>query len=258
MMGLWFVFFVAVLSTPMHRGHCASIIGGKESAPHSRPYMAVLMEKKDLLCGGTLIQGNWVLTAAHCPVTNRTTVVLGAHSLSKKETEKQIFQITKVFAHPKYNRKSSENDIMLLKLDRKAKITRAVKVITMPGTCKDIKAGTQCLVTGWGLTANKGKISDTLREVNVTVIDRDICKKLYNSKHNVTPNMVCAGGTKKARKDTCQGDSGGPLICEGIQRGITSFGQNGRCGDPKYPGVYTRLTKDYLQWINKILGGNLD
>ncbi|XP_060091970.1 granzyme A-like [Heteronotia binoei] len=260
-MGLWFVlsFFAAILFSPMQRGHCASIIGGKESAPHSRPYMAALMKRNHSFCGGTLIQGNWVLTAAHCSTEKETTtVVLGAHSLSNNEKEKQFFQIINMVAHPKYNGRTNENDIKLLQLDRKAKITRAVKSIPMPKTYDDIKARTQCLVTGWGITENRGKPSDTLREVDVMVIDRHICKKLYNSKALVTPNMVCAGGTKKPRKDTCKGDSGGPLICEGIQRGITSFGLPGKCGDPKYPGVYTRLTKDYLEWIKKTIGRNLD
>ncbi|XP_054842877.1 granzyme A-like [Eublepharis macularius] len=258
-MGLWSVlsFSAAILFLQMHRGHCANIIGGKESAPHSRPFMVAL--EGNYFCGGTLIQNNWVLTAAHCNIKKEATAILGAHSLSKKETEKQIFQITRVVAHPKFNSTTKENDIMLLQLNRKAKITQAVKTIKIPRTYEDIKAGTQCLVTGWGITENRGKISDMLREVNVTVIDRRICndKKHYNSKPVVTMNMVCAGGIKKKRKDACKGDSGGPLVCGGIQRGITSFGEPEKCGYPQYPGVYTRLTKDYIEWIKKITGGNL-
>uniref|UniRef100_A0A670YUG7 Peptidase S1 domain-containing protein n=1 Tax=Pseudonaja textilis TaxID=8673 RepID=A0A670YUG7_PSETE len=37
------------------------IIGGKESVPHSRPFMAKI--KGSSICGGTLIKSNWVLTA---------------------------------------------------------------------------------------------------------------------------------------------------------------------------------------------------
>uniref|UniRef100_A0A674M9E2 Peptidase S1 domain-containing protein n=1 Tax=Takifugu rubripes TaxID=31033 RepID=A0A674M9E2_TAKRU len=45
--------------------HGSEIIGGKEVKPHSMPYMALVTNPKKL-CGGTLINPKWVLTAAHC------------------------------------------------------------------------------------------------------------------------------------------------------------------------------------------------
>ncbi|KAL8203884.1 UNVERIFIED_CONTAM: hypothetical protein K2H54_063047 [Gekko kuhli] len=144
---------------------------------------------------------------------------------------------------------------MVLQLNRKAELNRYVQTIRLPRTYEDVRAGTQCLVTGWGITENKGQISDMLREVNVAVVDRHTCndRNHYNSQPVVTENMVCAGGDNNQRNDTCNGDSGGPLICGGIQRGITSFGREERCGDPQFPGVYTRLTRDNLDWIKKIV-----
>lgn len=48
-----------------------------------------------------------------------------------------------------------------------------------------------------------------------------------------------------------QGDSGGPLLHQlangrWVNIGIVSWGI--RCGDPGYPGIYTRVTS-YLDWI---------
>lgn len=44
---------------------CERIIGGQEVIPHSRPYMALLKNNREI-CAGALIADDWVLTAAHC------------------------------------------------------------------------------------------------------------------------------------------------------------------------------------------------
>lgn len=84
-------------------------------------------------------------------------------------------------------------------------MTPAVKPLKLSKTYKDLKAGTKCLVAGWGITANRQRErSDTLREVNVSVINRRDCndRKHYNSNPPVTMNMVCAGD-KNGKKDSC-------------------------------------------------------
>ncbi|XP_062984855.1 mite allergen Der p 3-like [Elgaria multicarinata webbii] len=191
----------------------------------------------------------------------KTRVFLGAHSWIKKERKQQRFKIVQVLSHPDYDKVTSKNDIMLLKLQGSAKIGRYVNTLELSSTTssKDVKAGTQCLVAGWGDTYNgQEKPTKKLQEVNVTIIERRICndKKHYNSRPYVTTDMVCAGDLKGG-KDSCGGDSGGPLICNGEQRGIVSSG-GPLCGDPRYPGIYTRLTKAYLTWIKRHTGDDTD
>ena len=42
------------------------IVGGVEAVPHSWPWMVSLQAGGDHFCGGSLINNQWVLSAAHC------------------------------------------------------------------------------------------------------------------------------------------------------------------------------------------------
>ncbi|XP_062068249.1 granzyme A-like [Lepus europaeus] len=234
---------------------CVRIIGGQEVTPHSRPYMALLETNKGSICAGALIAKDWVLTAAHCDMSRKSQVTLGAHSRTKAEPEKQKIAIKKQFPYPCYDPDTNEGDLSLLQLKKKAKINKNVAILQLPKMGEDVKPGTLCQVAGWGMTANHQRTpSESLREVNVTVIDRKTCNdgKHYDFNPVIGLNMICAG-SDKGGKDSCHGDSGSPLLCAGTLRGITSFGEEWKCGDPRRPGIYTLLSKKHLSWINKTM-----
>ncbi|XP_043351920.1 duodenase-1-like isoform X2 [Dermochelys coriacea] len=113
------------------------IIGGWEAKPHSRPYMARLSirrKDKNFLCGGFLVSENFVLTAAHCK-GDKITVFLGAHDITKMERSQQVIPVRHQYSHQDYNKKSLNNDIMLLEGDSGG-----------PLVCRNIAQG----IVSWG------------------------------------------------------------------------------------------------------------
>ncbi|XP_078075377.1 granzyme K-like [Mustelus asterias] len=258
-------FFVSVISVLANQGcNCLEIIGGRDVKLHSKPYMVSIQVDNRHVCGGTLIQTKWVLTAANCqPLMKgkKTTVILGAQSLQKKDKIKQKISVKSHFPFPEFKNKV-DNDIMLLELAKAVNIKKKmIEILNLPTSTKDLKSGVKCTIIGWGHISPSDKtMSDTLKEASVSVIDRKSCnsKKYYNGNPLITDNMICAGD-KKGRKDSCLGDAGGPLMCKTktlsrkeVLVGISSAGKG--CGIARHPGIYTRLTDKYLTWIKSKIG----
>uniref|UniRef100_A0A8C8VH23 Peptidase S1 domain-containing protein n=1 Tax=Pelusios castaneus TaxID=367368 RepID=A0A8C8VH23_9SAUR len=222
------------------------IIGGKEAQPHSRPYMAFVdidTGRGVGNCGGFLIQPDVVVTAAHCNCNlGNITVLLGAHNVEIQEPDRQAIHVRRRIPHPKYNDETNENDIMLLQLKHKARLTKAVD--TIPLSKREMKKGTVCRVAGWGLTSNEAtaKPSPTLQEVELKIMDKSLCL------HYLHYSSFAWTAVAMPLLFTFQGDSGGPLVCDGKVQGIVSYGR--RDGLP--PRVFTNVSK-YISWIKKIL-----
>ncbi|XP_048020030.1 granzyme B(G,H)-like [Megalobrama amblycephala] len=224
------------------------IVNGRKTTPHSRPYMVSIQKRGEHFCGGFLISDQYVLTAAHCWTgLEFLTVVVGADDLRESKSSDHI-RVESSIPHPDYNTSTEENDIMLLKLEKKVRMKKEVGLISIPKKEVEIKAGTLCAVAGWGLLKPDGKeISNELMEADTTVLSQAECKKKWGS-HYIGQQMICVYG----KGGTCKGDSGGPLICGGTAVGITSFGDH-HCNSPDGPNVYTKISA-YINWINNVIG----
>ncbi|XP_018425979.1 PREDICTED: serine protease ami-like [Nanorana parkeri] len=238
--------FVLVLGIPHYdcrpRGR---ILGGSESDLHNRPYMVSLQVNSSHLCGGALLNSQWVLSAAHCASDNpynHFTAVMGANSLS--DPNRITVNIEKQFIHPLYNQATKEHDLLLLKLAQNVTLSDKVKPIQLQREDREIPAGTLCLVAGWGKIKRTGKKPDQLQEVLVPIIARSVCNGRGYYQDEITPNMICAGTGKQ---DSCEGDSGGPLVCDGVLEATVSSGYR-VCGNVKRPGIYTR-SQPYINFI---------
>ncbi|XP_020015536.1 kallikrein-14 [Castor canadensis] len=227
------------------------IIGGYTCIQNSQPWQVALLagSTRRFLCGGSLLSNQWVITAAHCarPILH---VALGKHNLRRWEATQQVLRVTRQVPHPQYNSQTHTNDLMLLRLERTARLGRAVRPIAVAQSCAN--PGSLCRVSGWGTTSSPiAKYPTALQCVNITVFSDQACRQAYSGA--IRDGMVCAG-VPQGGKDSCQGDSGGPLVCNGQLQGLVSWGME-RCATPGYPGVYTDLCK-YQRWIQTTMRGN--
>ncbi|XP_028258885.1 mast cell protease 1A-like [Parambassis ranga] len=217
------------------------IINGHKAEKNTMQFMAYLADSKRT-CGGFLISEDFVMTAAHCAGLKK--VILGTHNRFDRN---MIYNVQKECIHPDYINYTEGNDIMLLKLSRKAQLGENIKLIKIPTYPRFLKPNQMCTVAGWGLTKTAGHLADELQVVDVPVIDLKECQTQWE---NLPPKVICAGGYG-TNKGTCDGDSGGPLVCAGVAVGVVSYGLE-TCDYPALPDVYTDISK-FLPWINDIL-----
>ena len=164
------------------------IVGGVPAARGAYPFQVALFTtangKDGMMCGGSLINMKWVLTAAHC-ITKAaendapypaTMVNVFAGGLSFGEGDR--VRAARVIVHPRYtSRGVMANDIALIELERPVNESSGAKPITLASGASDNPPGTPVKLLGWGKTTEGGASSKTLLELNISMVDRKVCNQ---------------------------------------------------------------------------------
>lgn len=225
-------------------GNINRIVGGRNLTIVEVPHQVAILSGGKLICGGSVISANWILTAAHC-ITRGTKIQIRAGSRFFRRGG-TIRNVRYVVVNSGYNNINKTHDIALIKLSRRLKWSAKVRPIRLAKP--NFKIPQNFLVSGWGaVKENVKNPSNVLRGVRISKVPIKKCKKQYVNEFRVSSLVVCAA---LPGKDSCSGDSGGPLINNGVQYGIVSGGKG--CARPNFPGIYTNIKRQY-PWIRNVV-----
>jgi trypsin len=264
---------VSLLVLSLERGEPArAIVGGHEVPPGNSdyPFMAHLRipDANGTTyhgCGGTMLDGNSVLTAAHCflgvpdGLVSRTEVRVGSTRLYQGVERRalrvwipegfDLNQDPEIGTDMRY-------DVAVVTLSEPAipcdqnGCGGMTTALANPNQDFFEEPGTIATAVGWGCTKRAEpkncKASPVLREVEIEIHSDQDAESVWGQ-HYTAPLMVAAGNQGRGAN---VGDSGGPLLVRAgpdangrfryFQIGIASFIDN---------NLVRRATCDYTNWL---------
>lgn len=251
----------ALSATPAY-----ALIGGQTTADPG--YVVALTYRQSFggdaayreFCTGTLIESNWVLTAAHCLRGTRLAeyeIVLGRTTLSGGGGE--IIPPAQQFVNPGYRRSGNAgHDIGLVHLAWAA--SEAPAPVADVSLAAQWAPGNSLLVLGWGYTCpaeNSSCEGDDLKSAYSRIKSDSACARAVGGINRATE--IC---TKTSGISLGGGDSGGPAVINTSAGArlvaVNSWGEIDRREHAVVGGWmgYAEVAGTELaSWISQVTGG---
>lgn len=205
----FYPFFTGTKAVP------TKIIGGTNANIADFPWQVYFISGP-FLCGGSIIDQNWVVTAAHCtkdsngnPISPSSMhIMVGSSTTSGGK----VYNVSNAIVHSGFNPQTLNNDIALLQIAGPINYTNAspIKLVSP----NDVAAGAtdpgvMAWVTGWGLIrVTPQTLPSNLQKVQLPIVSNAQAAVVWGT----IPLTDIMAGYLNGTKDACNGDSGGPLV----------------------------------------------
>nr|XP_034836233.1 trypsin CFT-1-like [Maniola hyperantus] len=235
------------------------------------------------VCGGTILSGTAILSAASCFVTDDQITPARAWRArvgsTSSETRGVLYIISRITTHPLFAPATRESDVAVIRTTATIAFSAAVQPAYIAGATREsdvavirttatiafsaavqpayiaggaYRANTndQVVAIGWGATSDTGPSSPELRHVQLWLNDQHVCADRYETVNvTITDAMLCAGWLDVGIRGQCVGDTGGPLLHNNVVVGVFSWSHG--CGHSLFPNINTRVAP-LSRWIEAI------
>ncbi|KAL5018275.1 hypothetical protein ScPMuIL_003997 [Solemya velum] len=228
------------------------IVGGTDAEDGAWPWQVSVRQDGKHICGGSLINEQWVLSAAHCFIGDASefSIVMGTNTQSRTGGYIDV-PVSKIIKHADFSMiLFIVNDIALVKLAQPISFSDTIAAVKPAPANFATVDGETCMISGWGLD-----VPERLQEAEMLIAPKQECEEKWWWMSYPDHYVCIKADTTHSSASACMGDSGGPLVCPRSGTwtlvGITSFGSNTCTG----LNVYTEVSS-FASWIQTNMENN--
>ena len=226
------------------------VVGGSTVSPGQFPFVVRIATAGGGVCTGSLIRGDWVLTAAHCVQPLGIWVSDAAPGLLGPTHLVATLDAIQWVPHPSYNPGTAANDIAVFHLEDDARLyppslegapiyfPQTIGLATAPANTNSGVG--PVTVIGFGQTDSAASPAIANYASGLPSVAAAACDFSISGSR-----QLCYGTYPNA----CFGDSGGPVVQGSLQAGVVSYGPE-ICGTSNSVATYV---PHYVDWINDVI-----